>query len=216
MTILCPDRFYEAVRFALAADEALECAIVTEADKRRRDDLSRKRGQATQTLLACFASRANSDDIDTKNPYFPDGSEVHMMDGRIATVKSFGPSRLIRDTFIYNDFAPHSFFFREEWLDRDTRQRVEIYDKCWYVFRDGRTQDEADDIDWAALEPEMEASNGKIQRIFHEEEAKRLQDEGVPIRDAMQLRRGMCGGIIYHADYDGDERAAWGSWSTHT
>ena len=216
MTILCPDRFYEAVRFALAADEALECAIVTETDKRRRDDLSRKRGQATQTLLACLASRANSDDIDTKNPYFPDGSEVHMRDGSIVSVKSFGPSRLMRETFIGSDFAPHSFFFREEWIDIETRLRVEIYDKCWYVFRDGRTQDEADDIDWAALEPEMEASNGKIQRIFNEEDAKRLQDEGVPIRDAMQLRRGMCGGIIYHADYDGDKRAAWGSWSTHT
>lgn len=216
MTILCPAEFAAATTFAVEADDALLAEIARTGDTERR---SRLKGQATKTLLACFGARARSDDIDNKNPNFPPDSEVRYADGRVRTIRDLGEyERPIRETFIFKDMAPHSFFFREEWLDPATRQRVELYDDCWYVFAK-LGQAEAD----AIPEDELPQRVGDdVKRSFTEPYARAVRNKIAAsggtgyIRRVKQRRTGMCGGIIWHAVWDGGQPAPYGSWSTHT
>lgn len=217
MTILCPQEFYEATEFARNIEEILSTAIFHAKDENTRKELEKKRGLAMRSLMSCFGSRAFSDARDTECPYFPDGSEIHFADGSVSTVldcKAAGKS-LVRDTFIYSDFCPHSFFFREEWLDRDTREVVYIYDRCWYLFKDGRTQYDVDRLEEGTLKDIVNLEK-EISRVFSAEEAEKATRDGTPVREAMIRRGGMCGGIIFHYDYVNGKRAEWGSWSTHT
>ncbi len=136
MTILCPAEFADAARFAAEADDALEAAILRcdDADERRK--LENKRGQGVRTLLQCFGWRAYADAQDNSNPAMFGSTRVRWPDGRERMFSALSAGeRPVRDTFVYTDMAPHSFFFREEWLDPVTRQRVELYSDCWYVFR---------------------------------------------------------------------------------
>lgn len=216
MTILCPAEFYAATTFAVEADDALRAEIARTGDTEQRNKL---KGQATKTLLACFGERARSDDIDNKNPHFPPSSVVRYADGSMRTIRELGEyGRPIRETFIFKDIAPHSFFFREEWLDPNTRQRVEVFDRCWYIFRDGTTQEAANKLSDEALEEALRKSDGTVERTFSEDEITALTAEGghVPYVGTMRRRTGMCGGIIWHAAWDGGQPAAYGSWSTHT
>jgi len=220
MTILCPAEFAEATRFAVGADEALEAAIYHAGDAERRKALEARRGQASKSLLQCFGSRANSDDIDNKNPFFPDGSEVLYDDGTKRTILDLGKyMRPLRETFVFKDMAQHSFFFREEYIDPDTRKRVDVYDRCWYIFRDGTTQEEADTLSDEELEQKLRESNGNVERTYCPETVQAIESAGenVPFVETMKKRVGMCGGIIYHADHDEDGKPLpYGSWSTHT
>ena len=216
MTILCPAEFYAAVQFAEEAEDALRAEISRTGDSEKRDKL---KGQAAKTLLACFGERARSDDIDNKNPHLPPGSEVRYADGSVRKIRDLGEyGRPIRETFIFKDIAPHSFFFREEWLDPNTRQQVEVFDRCWYIFRDGTTQEAANEMSDEELEEAWRNSDGAIERTFLEDEITALTAEGghVPYVGTMRKRIGMCGGIIWHAAFDGGQQAAYGSWSTHT
>ena len=217
MTILCPAEFAEAVRFAAQADQALEAAIRREGDEKARRNLEERRGQGSRTLLACFGYRAASDDMDNKNPHLPSGSEVQFPDGKRRTIYELGSDRRpLRDTFVFHDLAPHSFFFREEWIDPYTRQRVEIFDRCWYVFRDGTTQVQANGMDASALEEAARDPERKVERTYREDDMKAAALNHVPFVETMRRRMGMCGGIIYHADWEDGQRTDYGSWSTHT
>ena len=217
MTILCPAEFAEAVRFAAQADQALEAAIWHAKDKDARQALEAKRGQGTRTLLACFGHRAYSDDMDNKNPHLPDGSEVQFQDGERRTVYDLGNDRRpLRETFIYRDIAQHYFFFREEWIDPYTRQRVEIFDRCWYIFRDGTTQEQVNNMDGPALEEATRDQERKVERTYRSFDAEAAAADNIPLREVMRRRVGMCGGIIYHADWRDGQRTDYGSWSTHT
>lgn len=216
MTILCPAEFAAATTFAVEADDALLAEIARTGDTERR---SRLKGQATKTLLACFGARARSDDIDNKNPNFPPDSEVRYADGSVRTIRDLGEyGRPIRETFIFKDMAPHSFFFREEWLDPNTRQRVEVFDQCGYIFRNGMSQEAANALSDEELEEAWRNSDGAIERTFFEGKiaAFAAGDSHVPFVKTMRRRIGMCGGIIWHAVWDGGQPAPYGSWSTHT
>lgn len=219
MTILCPKEFHEAVQFAANADQMVEAAIRI-AQKNDSADLPKlleKRGQATRTLLGCFGYRANADAVDNENPYFPDGSEVHFdQSGKVRTILDMKPKLPVRETFIYKDWAPYSFFFSEEWLEPYTRCQVDIFDRCWYIFRDGRAQSVVDGFDESELD-DLIPNNEGVRRTYNCEEAKKAVTEGVAVREVMRRRKGMCGGIIYHADYGPDgKRLDYGIWSTHT
>ena len=219
MTILCPAEFADAVKFASQADDALEAAIFHcgNADERRK--LEARRGQGVKTLLQCFGWRANADAQDNRNPAMLDSTLVRWPDGRESVLASLhAATRPVRDTFVFADWAPHSFFFREEWLDPVTRERVELYDDCWYVFRK-LSPTEAD----AIPENELPQHVGDdVERSFTEPYARAVRNKikangGIGyIRRVKQLRTGMCGGIIYHADYADGKQAGFGSWSTHT
>lgn len=219
MTILCPAKFAEAVRFASQADAALEAAILHCGNAEERRKLEDKRGQGVRTLLQCFGWRASADDMDNRSPAMLGSTIVRQPDGSEQTFASLpASSRPVRDTFVFSDWAPHSFFFREEWLDPFTRQRVELYDWCWYVFRE-LSQAEAD----AIPEDELPFRVGDgVERSFSEAYALAARNEIAArggagyVRRAKQRRTGMCGGIIYHADYVDGERTGFGSWSTHT
>jgi len=219
MTILCPKEYHQAVQHALDADDALAAAAYVEKDEKKARSLDSKRGQATKTLLACFGYRAQSDHQDNLTPYFPESSEVRHLDGSVRTIHDLGPDNLpLRETFIFSDFAPYSFFFRELYLDRQTRQQVEVYDRCWYVFKDGTTQEEANRM----TDDELDACVGKdgVRRVFdqHAVDQELDKDESTVYVERMKRRVGMCGGIIYHADYadDGQTKCPYGSYSTHT
>lgn len=212
MTITCPGEFYEAEQFADSADRALEAAIERADDAETRAKLEARRCQGTRTLMACFGYRANSDAQDNKHPYLPEDSEVHYENGTVRTILDCGADKPVRETFIYTDMSPHSFFFREEWIDPVTRQRVEIHDRCWYVFLES-SQDRVDRLTDAALE---NAVGEKVLRTYDGKWARESAARGLACRDAMRRRVGMCGGIIYHADYVDGKQAGFGSWSTHT
>ena len=219
MTILCPAEFADAVRFASQADDALEAAIFHCGNAEERRKLEAKRGQGVKTLLQCFGWRANADAQDNRNPAMLDSTLVRWPDGREAAFASLpAADRPVRDTFVFADWARHSFFFREEWLDPVTRQRVELYDDCWYVFR-RLSPAEAD----AIPEDELPQRVGNdVERSFTEPYARAVQNKVMAcggtgyIRCVKQRRTGMCGGIIYHADYVDGKQAGFGSWSTHT
>lgn len=215
MTILCPAEFAEAAQFAAQADDALEATLFSTGDVELRKQLVQKRGQGTKTLLACFMRLAQSDATDNSDPHFPEDSEVAFPDGKRYTIAALGKYRLpLRETFVYRDFAPHSFFFKEEWLDRDTRQPVTMYDRCWYIFNDGMTQAAADAMDTNWLDQAVR--DGLATRTFFADAAKAAFAKKA-VRETMCRRQGMCGGVIYHANYGIDGRAMpYGSWSTHT
>ena len=101
MTILCPAEFAEAVKFAVAADDALEAAIATADDDKRRQELERKRGQGIRSLLRCIGRRAESDAQDNAKPYFPDDSE-----GRYARPSSPPTSRRSRSSSRRRGWTP--------------------------------------------------------------------------------------------------------------
>ena len=216
MTILCPAEFAEAAQFAAQADDALEATISVTGDVKLRRQLEQRRGQGTRTLLACLGNLARSDDMDNRDPHFPEGSEIAFPDGRRYTIAAFGKYRLpLRETFVCRDLALHSFFFREEWLDRDTRQPVTVYDRCWYIFDDGRTQAVADALD--ADELDQAVREGRATRTFFVDEASKAAFAKKAMRETMRRRQGLCGGVIYHADYGADGKVMpYGSWSTHT
>ena len=219
MTIMCPAEFAAAATFAAEADDALLAEIFRTGDIERRNKLKARRGQATRTLLACLGARARSDDADNKDPHFPPESEVRYADGSVRTIRDLGEyGRPVRETFIFRDMAPHSFFFREEWLDPNTRQRVEVFDRCWYIFRDGTTQEAANALSDEDLDKAVRNSKGRVERTYFEGNITALTAEGVhaPVVETMRRRIGMCGGIIWHADWDGSQPAMYGSWSTHT
>jgi hypothetical protein len=92
---------------------------------------------------------------------------------------------------------------------------VYIYDRCWYLFKDGRTQYDVDRLEEETLKDIVNLEKG-ISRVFSAEEAEKASRDGTPVREAMIRRGGMCGGIIFHYDYVNGKRADWGSWSTHT
>lgn len=217
MTILCPAEFADAVNFASRADAALEAAIFHCGDPEERRKLEEKRGQGVKTLLQCFGWRANADAMDNRSPDVLDSTIVRRPDGSERTIASLPSSdRPVRDTFVFSDWAPHSFFFREEWLDPFTRQRVELYDWCWYVFRGEMANKDVDSIPESDL-PGLVGES--VERTFDQEYVRRLdavKGPPVAIRRVRHHRAGMCGGIIYHADYVDGERAGFGSWSTHT
>lgn len=218
MTITCPEQFHAAVQFAINSDLMLDAAIrtakLTEAPELRK--LEEKRGQAARTLLACFGYRANADAIDNRSPFFPEGSEIRLQDGQTHTAHDWKDRLPVRETFVFADMAQHSFFFREEWIDPYTRERVDVYDRCWYIFRDGRAQEVVDGFDESEL-PDMLGQEG-VSRTFQADTAmKAATQPDTAVREAMSRRPGLCGGIIYHADYlPSGERAPYGSWSTHT
>jgi hypothetical protein len=216
MTILCSAEFAEAAQFAAQADDALEATILSTGDVKRRKELEQKRGQGVKTLLACFMNLARSDAIYNNDPHFPGDSEVEFLDGRRYTIASLGKYRLpLREVFVYHDLAPHSFFFKEDWLDRDTRQPVTVYDRCWYIFNDGTTQAAADAM--AADELDRAVREELATRTFFADEMTKAAFAKKVVRETLRHRQGMCGGVIYHADYGIDGKAMpYGSWSTHT
>ena len=220
MTILCPKEFHEAVDFAVEADFALDAAIRTATAEKERSKLEENRGKGTRSLLRCFGWRANSDRLSIESDIVPVGSEIEYEDGRRIrvskdTVKDIQP---IQETFIYSDFAPYSFFFREELIDPRTRKIVKVYDRAWYVI-DTRKSDIADaEID-AMDEEQLNRllDNDWCTRTYWSESAEKAELAGKKVREVMQRRTMMCGGIIYHADYDkSGNRLGYGSWSTHT
>ena len=220
MTILCPAEFAEAVEFAAAADDALEAAIATADDEKRRQELESKRGQGMRSLLRCIGRRAASDAQDNAKPYFPDDSEIVYPDAdgvnsvrrKVSSFMGYGLP--IRETFISADFAAFSFFFEETWMDPITRQRVSVMDKCWYIFRDGTPMEEIEEMNEEELD---EAANSEgVVRTYARDDAKKAMADGYPVLEGMRARKGMCGGIIYHADCSKEVAAPYGSWSTHT
>lgn len=217
MTILCPTEFADAVRFASQADAALEAAISNCKNPEERRKLEDKRGQGVRTLLQCFGWRAKADAMDTSNPNMLDSTVVRWPDGGERTFASLPESgRPVRDTFVFADWSKHSFFFREEWLDPCTRQRVELYDWCWYVFRGEMASKDV----YSIPDCELPGLVGKsVVQTFDRAYAHSLVlKDGPPVvvRNVRKNRAGMCGGIIYHADYIDGERAGFGSWETHT
>ena len=215
MTILCPGEFHAAAVFAKEADSRLDALMASTDDDQLRKSLAGKVGQGMRTLLECFAWRAYADECDNKAPYLPDRSEVHYKDGRVCAIHDLGADRLpVRETFITADMAPHSFFFRELLVDPVTREQVDVHDRCWYLFSDGRTQADIDAIPEDKLPEELHRPG--VVRTYCTEEAERAARKGVPHREVMRRREGLCGGIIFHQDYISGAPSAFGSWSTHT
>ena len=219
MTIACPAEFSEAVKFAMEADEALEAEILRTGDAERRRALEEKRGQAARTLLQAFGYRAESDKLDNEKPYFPETTEIRYQDWTVRPAKGMSKYALpMRETFIYSDWAPHSFFFRELWVDARNRQIVEVFDKCWYIFEEGTSQEAADEMTDEELEEAVKGCSGReVVRTFNSDMAAEAIASHRTCVGTMRMRVGMCGGIVYHADYWPDKgRLPFGSWSTHT
>lgn len=222
MIIMCPDAFHEAVQFALEVDRRVESMIEYGSgdDEKARRKLEGIRGRASRTLLECFGHRAQADFMDSKDPHFPPDSEVIMPNGAVRTVLDLRKDELpVQETFITRDIAPYSFFFIEELVTPGTRQRVEVHDRCWYIFPKAFPQDRVDlmsdeELDGCITDPSINA-----RRVFSQELAERemAASGSSVVREAMKRRIKMCGGIIYHPDYDGKGgKTNYGSWSTHT
>lgn len=219
MTILCPRRFHESVQHAIDADIILERMTYKETDALKAKKLAARKGQAVKTLLQCFGYRANSDYIDNRDPVFPEGTEIRYADGTTRTAHDIGKDNLpVVETFVFDDMAPYSFFFREDYIDRFTRQRVDVYDRCWYLFPSSFDKDVIERMSDDAMENQLAVDAAGVRRFFRQEavETEMAKDPSLIVREAMKRRIGMCGGIIYHADYEDGKMMPYGSYSTHT
>lgn len=220
MTILCPDKFAEACSFAASIDLNYESAIDTVDEETKAKLMKSHKLSAARSLLYAFAARATDDARYNDKQLFPPNTLIIGEDGITRKVGE-NPEKWrlpIQETFIYADPAPHSFFFREEFMDPDTRRIVRVVDTVWYA----RMNPEADGIT-----PELFASEhndilrdlvfeGKCVSSWDFEEIKKLQPDMRFVRKVQRERRGMCGGIIYHPDYMDGQQTGYGSWSTHT
>lgn len=214
MTILCPEQFSEAVQFAVQVDDALEAAMATTHDPAERRELEKKRGRGVKTLLTCFGYRANADVQGNANPFLPPESEVHFAGGLVRKILELDKTRRpVQETFVWPDMAPHSFFFREDWINPDGRDHVDIFDRCWYLFRPPHfTQEEVD----AIPEQDLDGLVCGVSYTFNEKTVEDARAAGAICRESKKRRVGLCGGIIYHAEYKDGERLPYGYWSTHT
>lgn len=226
MTILCAREFGEACAFAQTADLAYEEAIARAPNGNAADQMKKRSAMGTRSLLNCLGCLSRWDEDYNENPdfakHFPAESEIVYQTGLRRKVgespdKSWLPRQ---ETFIYSDMAPHSFFFREDWIDPVTRQAVFVMDHLHYCFTSphsrGLNQDSID-----ALSPDdlrMKALNRECQVVWTTREAEARKAAGDLVRHIERQRRGMCGGIIYHPDYlQGiGKQAPYGSWQIHT
>ena len=61
------------------------------------------------------------------------------------------------------------------------------------------------------------STDGSVTRTFCPEVLGKAVADKLTCVGTMRRREGMCGGIIYHADYGLDGKPSpYGSWSTHT
>lgn len=225
MTILCQKEFGEACAFAAQADMAYAESIAhVDTRSAMGAKMASRRGSAATSLLHCIGCLSRWDADYNENPdfskYLPAESEIVYQTGLRRKVgdspdKSWLPRR---ETFLYSDMAPHSFFFREDWIDPVTRQTVFVMDHLHYCFASphsrGLNQDAID-----ALSPDdlrMKSLNRECQVVLTTDEAEVRKAAGDLVRHIERQRRGMCGGIIYHADYVNGERAPYGAWQIHT
>lgn len=220
MTITCQKEFADACEFAAAADRMLESEIELETDDAKDCKLAEKRGQACRSLLHCFGCLAKWDsdynNLGRADTFKPD-TKIVRQDGIPLTVGENPPSdRLPRkETFVFADIAPHSFFFREMFVDPDTRQPVRVFDQLYYVFKDvrsrGITQEYVDALTDDGLL--MDAMKGEC--VLEMTDPKSVV-AGSIVRHIEKERHGLCGGIIWHPDYVDGKPTRYGHWSIHT
>lgn len=215
MTITCPKEFNDAVQHALCADSALAAEIARRGDTPPEHE--HEQGQAVRTLLTCFGYRANSDALSNADQTFLRNALVETSGGRLEPVVDM-PRHMwpIQETFIYSDMAQYSFFFEERYINPSSREDVKVYDNCWYMFSNGMSQADVDRIPAQYL---LGMLGEGVSRTFLRDYAEQFKSDtdGGVVRMVPVMRRGMCGGIIYHADIGADgTRKPYGSWSTHT
>ncbi len=207
MTILCPAELDEAVGFAEKVDkEAEKAALLGNAP-------DWKRGRAVGTLMRCIADRAAAEAAENANRRFMPGSVVETdVDCRKASDMPDGalPTMEVR---IASDFAAHSFFFYEDWVDPLTRRQVRVLDPVWYVF----DKPVAADVQKMS-EDELESAvlRGACSPTFDEAAAEKAEADGRDVRKVMRRRRGITGGIICHEEHENGRPTGLCYWSTHT
>lgn len=221
MRILCPEQFHEACLFALQSDEARDAEIAraevghAELDTKTLADLRMARGLSIRSLLSCFGARANSERLNNKDLWLPDTSVILMQDGRRTTPGEMRDT-LVSETVISADYSPHSFFFREAWFFRSSREEVEIHDKVWYVFDPSVPSLAVDALSDGPSNEQLDAYRRDNPTLCHKFFRPGDELPGGRVVTRSQRRIGMCGGIVYHPDWIGGKRAEFGSWSTHT
>lgn len=220
MTIICQKEFADACEFAAAADRMLESEIELETDDAKDGKLAEKRGQACRSLLHCLGCLAKWDaehnDLGLDDNFRPN-TKIVRQDGIALKVGENPPAHLLprKETFVFTDIAPHSFFFREMLVDPYTRQPVRVFDQLYYVFMDvkskGLTQEDVDELTDDDLR--IKTMNGEC--ILRWTEPKDVMT-GILVRHIEKERRGLCGGVIWHPDYVDGKSAPYGHWSIHT
>ena len=216
MTIMCPERFNEAVRKAIEVDEFVDVMAANETDADKKAELERKRGEACQSLLQCLASRAYSDALDNRTMHFRPDTDIVYPHGNRIRARLLRPDDCpVRETVIFDDIVQHSFFFREVYRDPRSHEIVEIFDHGWYIFPEGILQARADAVATEEL-PVLCRNQEGYHLTFDPEEADAARKDGRAVRTATLRRQGMCGGIIFHPHYREGKPDGTGSWSTHT
>ena len=207
MTILCPAELDSAVRFAEETDR--------KAEKLAMDGVSPdwKRGRAVATLMRCIADRAAAEASANANLRFMPGSVVEDDSECRKAADMHGSALPVVEVRIAADFAEHSFFFYEDWIDPMTRRQVHVLDPLWYVF----DKPVAADVSRMS-EEDLESAmfRGVCSPTFDETVAEKARAGGREVRKIMRRRRGLSGGLVCHADYDDGKPTGLCYWSTHT
>lgn len=225
MTILCHKEFAETCRFAAEVDIAYLKAQTVLNPVELRDQMEAGRQMGSRSLLFCLGLLALYDNQYNENPMYAQNfrPETYVV-GRDGLKRTVGKEPNVdalprRETFLFVDIAPHSFFFREEFIDPLTRQVVTVVDQVYYVFRDPKSRG----LDQAAIDVlsqddlHLKALNRECEVFYSLEDASKAMDAGNSIlRHIERERHGMCGGVIYHPDYKDGNKAPYGRWSTHT
>lgn len=206
MTILCPAELAAAARFAEETDDR--------AARMALDGLvpDSKRGRAATTLLECIAARAAAEAAANAERRFSGGTMVET-DSVCCGVPTMCDAELPRlEVRIAADFAQHSFFFYEDWVNPRTGMQVRVLDPVWYVF-DGPAEDVSKMTD-DQLEAAMLA--GRCHPAFDEGTAVKAEEAGHVVRRVMRRRRGLTGGLICHEECESGRPTGLFYWSTHT
>lgn len=219
MTIRCNKEFADACAFADSADAALEAAIACAKDENEAEKLRQCRGKAKSTLLHCIGTLAKWDsdyNEGGRRGQFRSGTSVTYVGGITKITDEMADCRLpVRETFLYYDMSPHSFFFREVWVDPDTYDPVEIREELHYS-GDGSKIDQAKLDSLSGEELLHMFMNGDLFLLKSRDELDNRKKNGCCTRTVIRRRNGLCGGIIYHPVYADGKAMPYGSWSIHT
>ena len=223
MTIVCTAQFAEACAFAASVDAAYAAAIDTSGGESDGALRGMYCGKASSSLLRCIGSLSRCDaEYNRDSNYlakFPAGTVIAYDDGRSFTVSqtTLVDDLPAKETFLYSETVEHSFFFVEGWISRRTRQPVTVTDNLSFWFCPEQVKRIG--LDRIRVMPYDElyrlALSGECRLLVKGEDIPSDRSHGF-VRRVQRMRRGVCGGIIFHRDYVDGKQTNHGSWSIHT
>lgn len=215
MTIKCPEEFEAAMAKAAEDDERVlskyNRLVFDDAEPEAVNEVRNCIGAASRSLLRCLGSISGWDARGKERVFSESAVIVECGDER----KVGHRDKPVVEVILCRDSSmPHSFYFREQWMDENTLKPLEVGDIRFFAFDGDVPVDEVDRMGADTMFHKY--LNGECVLVGDYDAAERYKSEGWTVRRKVIMRRGIIGGIIYHPTYFKGDKMSYGTWSIHT